>query len=566
MNRPLLSKSGGEAVNGFFFLTVAITAIGAFMFGVGLGFTSPTLVANDWTQKVTNNTVGTLCPVWGKNVSNGFGGECEPCDADEASSSWLLFDAEDRFGPQDTTRPIACGSCKNKDKMNCQLQMSSNFVTNFGSLINFGCMAGALLGGTFADMFGKKKGMFLGNFMGLIGWLLIVLMPNPSGVGWNGKISTATNETTIHVMLMLARMSIGFGVGIICCSVNAYQVELSTLKLRGAIGTMFQFGIVIGIFVTYLVGSIVTWKTLGMISLIMSAAGCVLLVLVPESPVWLVTKGRDREARAALVRVRNPNVGNIDDMLAKMKEGSSDGPGEKAGFSFLLSDKASRRALFIGVGLMVVQQFGGINAVMFYCGTILQAVTDNDVDKANKLAIGVQAVQLVTTGLSAFMMDRAGRKPILLWAAAGQAICSTLLGLYFVGVVSSESIALVGLYGYVFFFASGMGAIPWSIMAEIFDPKVKGLASSLATAMNWLLSWVITFTVNDLKHAWANGPFKDNANPNAGMGGVFFTYGAISALGCFFIWFVIPETKGKETSQIMAELRGDARSGYTQIN
>ena len=196
-----------------------------------------------------------------------------------------------------------------------------------------------------------------------------------------------------------------------------------------------------------------------MISLIMSAAGCVLLVLVPESPVWLVTKGRDREARAALVRVRNPNVGNIDDMLAKMKEGSSDGPGEKAGFSFLLSDKASRRALFIGVGLMVVQQFGGINAVMFYCGTILQAVTDNDVDKANKLAIGVQAVQLVTTGLSAFMMDRAGRKPILLWAAAGQAICSTLLGLYFVGVVSSESIALVGLYGYVFFFASGTESI-----------------------------------------------------------------------------------------------------------
>ena len=480
-----------------------------------------------------------------------------------------------------TSRPITCGSCKNKDKMNCQLQMTTSFVANFGSLINFGCLAGALLGGSFVDIFGKKKGMFLGNFMGLIGWLLIVMMPNPSGVkggdalaagarnatGWDGKTTSAANESTIHVMLMVARMAIGVGVGIICCSVNAYQVELSTLKLRGAIGTMFQFGIVIGIFVTYLVGSIVTWKTLGVISLAMSSAGCVLLVLVPESPVWLVSKGRDREARAALVRVRNPNVGNVDDMLAKMKEGTSDGPTEQAGFRFLLSDKASRRALFIGVGLMVVQQFGGINAVMFYCGTILQAVTDGDVDKANTLAVGVQAVQLVTTGLSAFMMDRAGRKPILLWAAAGQAICSTLLGLYFIGVAKSESIALVGLYGYVFFFASGMGAIPWSIMAEIFDPKVKGLASSLATAMNWLLSWVITFTVNDLKSGWQK-VFENHGNTheNAGMGGVFFTYGAISLLGCFFIWFIIPETKGKETSQIIAELRGETRSGYTQIN
>jgi len=559
------------------------------MFGVGLGYTSPVLVANDWTKTPTAKSAGTLCPVWGKDAPH-----CKPCPG-TSNSTWLLHDGEelDGFGPLDAgnhTRLPECGSCENLDKMNCKLQMSSSFVTNFGSLINFGCLAGALLGGSFVDALGKKKGMFLGNFIGAIGWLLIVMVPSPKakdggvGDGWDGKTTDAVNVSTIHAMLMVARMAIGVGVGIICCSVNAYQVELSTLKLRGAIGTMFQFGIVIGIFVTYLVGSIVTWKTLAVISLVISGAGCVLLIFVPESPVWLVSKGRDKEARTALARVRDPAVGDVDNMLAKMKEGTSDGPAEKAGFSFLISDKASRRALFIGVGLMVVQQFGGINAVMFYCGTILQAVTDNDVDKANKLAVGVQAVQLVTTGISAFMMDRAGRKPILLWAAGGQCICSMLLGLYFVGVVTSESIALVGLYGYVFFFASGMGAIPWSIMAEIFDPKVKGLASSLATAMNWLLSWVITFTVNDLKHAWDNvfvnqadhynhiHNFTNSsagfhtADQNAGMGGVFFTYGAISGLGCFFIWFIIPETKGKETSQIMAELRGEAKSGYTQIN
>lgn len=83
----------------------------------------------------------------------------------------------------------------------------------------------------------------------------------------------------------------------------------------------------------------VTWKTMAVISLVISGAGCVLLIFVPESPVWLVSKGRDKEARTALARVRDPAVGDVDNMLAKMKEGTSDGPAEKAGFSFLISDK-----------------------------------------------------------------------------------------------------------------------------------------------------------------------------------------------------------------------------------
>lgn len=99
-----------------------------------------------------------------------------------------------------------------------------------GSLINFGCLAGALLGGSFVDALGKKKGMFLGNFIGAIGWLLIVMVPSPKakdggvGDGWDGKTTDAVNVSTIHAMLMVARMAIGVGVGIICCSVNAYVV------------------------------------------------------------------------------------------------------------------------------------------------------------------------------------------------------------------------------------------------------------------------------------------------------------------------------------------------------
>lgn len=575
-SRPLIPKSGAEKVNGFFYAAVAMTTIGAFMFGVGLGFTSPVLVSNAPTtalKNVTSTTINGLCP------TNFYG--CANCSSTSDARSFFAVGGADVFGPlheefgnsSNTTRQPHCGSCANKDKLNCQLQMSTSFVTSFASLVNFGCLAGALIGGSFADKLGKKKAMFFGNLLGAVAWLLIALVPDPDVSGWNGIKSSATNVGTIHAMLMTSRMLQGLGVGVICCCVNAYQVELSTLNLRGGVGAIFQLGIVIGIFLTYLVGAIIPFKMLAVIALSISVAGCIFTFFIPESPIWLLTKGRDREARAALVRVRDQSVGDLDDQLAKMKDIGGDestpagGASSSGGFGFLVSDKASRKALFIGVGLMVVQQFGGINAVMFYGGTIFQAITNNNVKLANTYATGAQALQLVVTGASVFFMDKAGRKPILLWAAAGQFLCSTMLGLYFFLDGVPATVAIVGFYGYILFFASGMGAIPWSIMAEIFDPKVKGLASSLATATNWFLSWVITFTVTDLQDGWATFFNKHgHDNPNVGLAGVFFTYAFFSLFGCFFVYFIIPETKNKEIAQILQELRGETRSAYTQIN
>ena len=221
------------------------------------------------------------------------------------------------------------------------------------------------------------------------------------------------------------------------------------------------------------------------------------------------------------------------------------------------------KALAIGVGLMFVQQLSGINAVMFYCGSILQSVYP-DPQTANMFAVGIQVMQVIITAISAPLMDKAGRIPILLFALIGLTVSSAVLAAYYLLETDCHKnaqgdevcpthplpdiVAVIALYSYVFFFSSGLGAIPWFLMGEIFPSEVKGLASSVATAVNWGLSFVITKTV-DQETALFGGQPK-------GLGGVFGGYGVICFLGIFFVKCFIPETKGKSFDQIQAEMGG----------
>ena len=203
-----------EAPSMYFYVAVLISCFGAFVFGCALGFTSPTLSEN----KVGKSS---MCPIPGTNCS---------------ISEW------------------ECGNPKMGSKMNCDLQFDSNFQSIFGSIVNIGCLVGALCGGSFVDKFGKKIGMMVALGIHVVGWFLIYIVPSPDTDTWDGDSSGASNVSTIDALLIVARLLLGFAVGISCCSVSNYQTEICTVSLRGAIGTCFQLFVVIGLFMVYLIG------------------------------------------------------------------------------------------------------------------------------------------------------------------------------------------------------------------------------------------------------------------------------------------------------------------------
>lgn len=201
---------------------------------------------------------------------------------------------------------------------------------------------------------------------------------------------------------------------------------------------------------------------------------------------------------------------------------------------------------------MVFQQFGGINAVMFYASEIFK---DAGFSSSNMASVAVAALQVPMTAIGALLMDKSGRRPLLMVSAGGMSIGCSLVGVSFY-LQNHESdthlslvvtiLALGGLLGYIAAFSLGMGGIPWIIMSEIFPINMKGIAGSLVTLVCWFGSWVITVTFNFLL-AWSTE-------------GTFFLFAGISAAAVFFVAYLLPETKG----QTLEEIQSSFESFFTR--
>jgi SP family sugar porter-like MFS transporter len=536
---PLLGgrKKAVDNVSGFFWICILTSAVGAFVFGFSLGYSSPTMAANIPGQPATS-----CCKE--QDGSAGSGGGLEAAEATGGLCS--LPD------------PDPC--CANKGMLNCDLQIDSNWVGWFGSLINLGCLAGALSGGKFCDLVGKKMGMAASFFFYTVGWLCLALAPK-------GEDVTEENQTNVLVMLIASRLIVGFAIGIVCCSVSNYQTEIATTEIRGTIGTVFQLAITVGLVAAYGVGTLLKdWRVLSYIMVVTSVVGFVLTFILVETPTYYMLKGDKANALISQRKLRTADSDHAGAVNALESGSGGDSGGDSGGGMNAICQGNAPKALAIGVGLMFVQQLSGINAVMFYCGSILQSVYP-DPTTANLFAVGIQIMQVIITAISAPLMDKAGRIPILLFALIGLTISSAVLSAYYLLETDCHLdekgnevcpthplpniVAVIALYSYVFFFSSGLGAIPWFLMGEIFPAEVKGLASSIATAVNWGLSFVITKTVNQETALFGGQP--------KGLGGVFAGYGVICFLGIFFVKCFIPETKGKTFDQIQAEMGGQKK-------
>lgn len=204
--------------------------------------------------------------------------------------------------------------------------------------------------------------------------------------------------------------------------------------------------------------------------------------------------------------------------------------------------------LTIGIGLLLLQQLSGVNGIMFYSTSIFKSA---GISSANAASLGLGAVQVLTTGLTVCLMDKAGRRLLLMVSSGGMAICHFLVGLSFYlkshmeGASQYETffsvLALTSLLIFIVSFSLGMGAIPWIIMSEILPLNVKGLAGSVATLANWMTSWVVTMTINLLMQ-WS-------------YAGTFTLYSVVCTFTLAFVVLCVPETKGRTLEEIQASFR-----------
>ncbi|KAL6271721.1 hypothetical protein ACE6H2_028632 [Prunus campanulata] len=300
--------------------------------------------------------------------------------------------------------------------------------------------------------------------------------------------------------LDIGRLANGYGMGAFSYVVPVFIAEIAPKNLRGRLTAINQLMICGGVSVSFIIGVLVSWRALALIGLIPCAVNIFGLFFIPESPRWLAKKGRHKEFEVALQKLRGKDA-DISHEAAEIQ---------------------------IGVGLMVCQQFGGINGVCFYVSDIFdQAGFSSSIG-----TITYAILQVVVTGIGAAVMDKAGRKPLILVSASGVVLGCLLTAVSFflkvheLALTATPILAVTGILFYIGSFSIGMGAVPWVVMSEIFPINIKGQAGSLATLVNWFGAWLCSYTFNYLM-SWSSY-------------GTFILYAAINALAILFVTLMSP--------------------------
>ncbi len=401
-----------------------------------------------------------------------------------------------------------------------------------GASAILGCIPGAMFAGFLSDRFGRRKLLFLCAALYAVSGVLSAV-PRTFGE------------------FLAARFISGLGIGASSMICPVYIAELAPEKWRGRLGTLFQLGIVAGIFLTLFVNKLIqglgddAWNTaqgwrwmLGM-EVVPALGFMALLVGVPESPRWLMQRQRETEAQAILT-----SIGGAEHAARELVAIRAAAQTEEGRLSELFS-RAYRRPLLIAVALMAGSQFCGINAIMYYSTKIFES-SGAVKNAAFGASVWIGLVNLLFTFVALGFVDKAGRRPLLLIGTAVQTVALGLVGWMFHTHQSGLPLLLC-VIGFTGAFAMAMGPIPWIICSEIFPNKVRGRAMSIATFVIWTSCYVVAQTFPML-----------NDNPRVGPVLTFWFYGCISLLTFLFVLFAVPETKGRTLEAIEADWKRGA--------
>lgn len=389
--------------------------------------------------------------------------------------------------------------------------------------VPIGAVGGAALSGPSADRFGRRAMILVSALVFIAGALASAAAP---AVG----------------VLVAARVVVGVAIGIASAAAPVYISEVAPPESRGRLVSFFQLAVTVGILVAYLVGLALDasegWRWMLGLGCMPALALAIGMVRMPQSPRWLVMAGDDFAARATLAKIRVNDPDMIDRELAEIHDSIDEKPGA---WSELL-DPVVKAALTVGVGLAILQQVTGINTVIYYAPTIVEFTGVNSSAGSILAAVGVGIINVGMTVLALRLLDRAGRRTLLLIGVSGMTISLFALGAAFAdggGGTFASVVAIASLMTFVASFAISLGPIFWLLNAEIYPLSVRSKAAGLGTMANWTFNFIVSLTFLLLIEA-------------LGRSGAFWLYGGIGILTLVFCWKLVPETKGKPLEEIQA--------------
>lgn len=396
--------------------------------------------------------------------------------------------------------------------------------TVVGSLL-FGAVLGALIAGPLTDRAGRRSAILAAAVVFSLGSLAAAL---------------ATGTGT----LVVARFALGLAIGSAAASVPVYIAEISPSHVRGRLVSLQQFAITLGILLAYVVGYLLsfaqTWRWMLGLGAVPALVLLVGMLFLPESPRWLIGRGREAVARSILQRTQDPNE-DIGELIAEIKAQERE---EGRGTYRELFSPAVRPALTVGVGIAFFNQMVGVNAVIYYAPTILEDAGFGT-SAALLATVVIGLVNSIVTAAALLSIDRLGRRPLLLTGMSGVVLSLLVLGAVYLlpgqsGVAGI--ILVVGLIVYIASFAASLGLGIWLLNSEVYPLKVRGKGSSAGSLTHWVLDLIIASSVLTLINTIT-------------ATGMFWLYGIFGVIGILFVLRFVPETKDRTLEEIDADLK-----------
>jgi sugar porter (SP) family MFS transporter len=402
-----------------------------------------------------------------------------------------------------------------------EMNLSATMQGIVVAIVLAGAAVGAAMAGALSDRFGRRRVILVAALLFIAGALLSAI-----AVGLP--------------LLVGGRFLVGLAIGVASMLTPLYLAEISPAADRGAVVSLNQLCITIGILVSYLVGfalATVTggWRWMLGIGALPGVILAVGMLVLPESPRWLAGHGRVEDAGDVLRHLRGG--ADISGELSDLRTDIASEGRQLAGWGEFFTARL-RRPLIIGVGLAMFQQITGINTVIYFAPTIFQSAGLSSAATSILATAGVGVVNVVMTIVSIRLIDRLGRRQLLSWSLGGMAATLLVLAIVFlIGTGQLGWIAVASVAAFVGFFAIGLGPVFWLLISEIFPLALRGRAMSCATVANWGFNLIVSATFLNLVAA-------------TGESGAFFVYAVLSVVALAFVIALVPETKGHSLEQI----------------